>query len=176
MRWVPAADWLRLPARRRRRMRRPRSRRTGRRPQPGGKLLLVYSPKGGTGCSTVAINLAIALQQVTSKKVALVDASLQFGDVAVLLDLRGNHSIAEAVAQIDTLEVDQLVALMSPHQSGIKVLPAPTSPEMAEVVTSDHLKTIIGLLRREFAYIILDTWRYLDDTILSTMEIATASW
>jgi pilus assembly protein CpaE len=143
-----------------------------RRPQPGGKLLLVYSPKGGTGCSTVAINLAIALQQITSKKVALVDASLQFGDVAVLLDLRGNRSIAEAVAQIDTLDVETLVALMSPHQSGIKVLPAPPAPEMAEAVTSDHLKTIIGLLRREFAYVVLDTWRYLDDTILSTMELA----
>ena len=143
-----------------------------RRTQPGGKLLLVYSPKGGTGCSTVAINLAVALQQVTSKKVALVDASLQFGDVAVLLDLRGSHSITDAVAQINTLEVDQLVALMSPHQSGVKVLPAPRSPEMAETVTSEHLKTIIGLLRREFAYIILDTWRYLDDTVLSTMELA----
>ena len=143
-----------------------------RRPQPGGKLLLVYSPKGGTGCSTVAINTAIALQQITSKKVALVDASLQFGDVAVLLDLRGNRSIAEAVAQIDTLDVETLTSLMSPHQSGIKVLPAPPAPEMAEVVTADHLKTILGLLRREFAYIVLDTWRYLDDTILSTMEMA----
>ena len=143
-----------------------------RKPQSGGKLLLVYSPKGGTGCSTVAINLAIALQQVTSKKVALVDASLQFGDVAVLLDLRGNHSIAEAVAQIDTLDVEQLAAIMSPHQSGIKVLPAPPAPEMAEVVTSDHIKTIIGLLRRDFAYVVMDTWRYLDDTILSTMELA----
>ena len=145
---------------------------SARRSQPGGKLLLVYSPKGGTGCSTVAINTAVALQQVTAKKVALVDASLQFGDVAVLLDLRGNHSIAEAVAQIDKLELEQLLALMSPHQSGIKVLPAPPAPEMAEVVTSDHLKTIIGLLRREFAYIVMDTWRYLDDTILSTMELA----
>jgi len=143
-----------------------------RRPQPGGKLLLVYSPKGGTGCSTVAINTAIALQQITSKKVALVDASLQFGDVAVLLDLRGNRSIADAVTQIDTLDVETLVSLMSPHQSGIKVLPAPPAPEMAEVVTADHLKTILGLLRREFAYIVLDTWRYLDDTILSTMELA----
>ncbi len=143
-----------------------------RRSQSGGKVLLVYSPKGGTGCSTVAINTAIALQQVTSKKVALVDASLQFGDVAVLLDLRGNHSIADAVPQIDTLDVEGLISLMSPHQSGIKVLSAPPSPELAEVVTSDHLKAIIGLLQREFAYIVLDTWRYLDDTILSTMEIA----
>jgi pilus assembly protein CpaE len=143
-----------------------------RRPQPGGKLLLVYSPKGGTGCSTVAINTAIALQQITSKKVALVDASLQFGDAAVLLDLRGNRSIADAVTQIDTLDVETLVSIMSPHQSGIKVLPAPPAPEMAEVVTADHLKTILGLLRREFAYIVMDTWRYLDDTILSTMELA----
>ena len=143
-----------------------------RRSQPGGKLLLVYSPKGGTGCSTVAINTAIALQQVTSKKVALVDASLQFGDVAVLLDLRGNHSITEAVAQIDTLDIEQLLAIMSPHQSGIKVLAAPPAPEMAEAVTSDHLKTILGLLRREFAYIVMDTWRYLDDMVLSTMDLA----
>ena len=143
-----------------------------RRPQPGGKVLLVYSPKGGTGCSTVAINLAIALQQVSSKKVALVDASLQFGDVAVLLDLRGNRSIADAVAQIDTLDAETLGAIMAPHQSGVKVLPAPAAPEMAEVVTPDHLKTIIGLLRRQFAYIVLDTWRHLDDIILSSMELA----
>jgi pilus assembly protein CpaE len=138
----------------------------------GAKLLLVYSPKGGVGCSTVAINLAIALQQVTSKKVALVDASLQFGDVAALLYLQSNRSIAEAAAQIKTLDADVLAALMSPHQSGIKVLPAPPAPEMAEVITPNHLKAILGLMRREFDYIVVDTWRYLDDVILTTMELA----
>jgi pilus assembly protein CpaE len=143
-----------------------------RRSSQGGKLLLVYSPKGGTGCSTVAINLAVGLQQVTSKKVALVDASLQFGDVAVLLYLQGNRSIAEAAAQLEGLELETLVALMAPHQSGIKVLPAPPSPEMAEAITADHLKGILEMMRREFDYIVLDTWRYLDDMILGTMDLA----
>ena len=63
---------------------------------PGGKLLLIYSPKGGAGCSTLAANLAIALAQTTAKSVALVDASLQFGDVGVLLNLQGSQSMIEA--------------------------------------------------------------------------------
>jgi len=142
------------------------------RPQEGGKLLLIYSPKGGTGCSTLATNLAIALQQSTSKKVALVDANLQFGDVDVLLNLQGNRSIADAMQQIDELDSVMLSALLAPHPSGIRVLAAPPSPEVAETIDSDDIKTLLTFMLQEFDYVLLDTWSYLDDIVLAAMDMA----
>jgi pilus assembly protein CpaE len=143
-----------------------------RRTPSGGKLLLVYSPKGGTGCSIVATNLAIALEQVTSKKVALLDASLQFGDVGVLLNLQGNRSVADAVAQIDELDSDMMSAILSPHPSGIRVLAAPPTPELSETISTEHIKSVLGRLRADFDYVVMDTWSYLDDTVLAAMDLA----
>ncbi len=139
---------------------------------PGGKLLLVYSPKGGTGCSTVATNLAIALGQVTSKKVALVDASLQFGDLAVLLNLQGYRSIADVIGQKGELDAEYLMAILAPHPSGFRSLAAPPAPEAAETIEAEALKSILAALRKEFDYVIVDTWSYLDDIVLAAMDLA----
>jgi pilus assembly protein CpaE len=138
----------------------------------GGKLLLVYSPKGGTGCSTVATNLAIALHQVTSQKVALVDVSLQFGDITVLLNLQGNRSIADATAQVADLDRMILGALLAPHPSGIRVLAAPPAPEVAETVTAEDTKSVLTALLKEYDYVILDSWSYLDDIVLALMDLS----
>jgi pilus assembly protein CpaE len=143
-----------------------------RQPPPGGKMLLIYSPKGGTGCSTVATNLAIALQQITSKKVALVDVSLQFGSVDVLLNLQGQRTFADATARSEELDAELLSTLMSPHSSGVRVLAAPSTPEMSETISPDDIKNILSLLRRDFDYILLDTWSYLDDNVLAAMDLA----
>jgi pilus assembly protein CpaE len=150
----------------------PGSAEPARRPAPGGKLLLIYSPQGGTGCSTVATNLAMALQQVTSKKVALVDTSLQFGDVDAMLNLQGNVTIAEATARADELDGDLLNAMMAPHPSGIRVLAAPSAPELSETISVDDVKNILLLLRREFDFVVVDTWSYLDDMVLAAMDLA----
>jgi pilus assembly protein CpaE len=138
----------------------------------GGKLLLIYSPKGGTGCSTVAANLSIALQQVTSKSVALVDASLQFGDMDALFNLQGLHTIADAVAQIEDLDSMLLTALVSPHPSGVRVLAAPSGPETAETIDAEDLKAVLKVMLQEFDYVLVDTWTTLDDVVLATMDLA----
>jgi len=145
---------------------------SARRPESGGKILLIYSPKGGTGCSSVAVNLAIALHQATSKKVALVDISLQFGDTGVLLNLQTNRTLADATAKADALDAEMLSALMSPHPSGIQTLVAPPAPETSETITSDDIKTILTLARKSFAYVLVDTWSFLDDIVLNAMDIA----
>jgi pilus assembly protein CpaE len=139
---------------------------------PGGKILLIYSPKGGTGCSTVAVNLGIALEQVTSKKVVLVDASLQFGDLGVLLNLQGDRSIANATARLDDLDADVMSAILSPHPSGLQVLAAPPSPETSETIAAQDIKRILEILRQEFDYVLIDTWSYLDDIVLAAMDLA----
>jgi pilus assembly protein CpaE len=141
-------------------------------PSPVGKLLVIFSPKGGTGCSTVATNLAIALGQVTSKKVALLDASLQFGDISVLLNLQGNRSIADAAAQMDQLDSVLMSAILSPHPSGIQVLAAPATPEMSETISTEDLKSVLNFLQADFDYVVIDTWSYLDDTVLAAMDLA----
>jgi pilus assembly protein CpaE len=145
---------------------------SARRSSQGGKVLLIYSPKGGTGCSTVATNLAIAMQQITSKKVVLLDASLQFGDTAVLLNLQGNRTIADATSKIDSLDAQLLSAIVSAHGSGIHVLAAPAAPEVAETITADCLKGVLTSMRRSFDYVLMDTWSYLDDIVLSSMDVA----
>ncbi|MBN1658084.1 MAG: response regulator [Anaerolineae bacterium] len=143
-----------------------------RRKAPGGKLILVYSPKGGTGCSVVASNLAIGLHQLTSSKVALVDGSLQFGDMDVLLNLQGVRTVADAVARGDEVDGDILNALMSPHQSGIKVLAAPAKPEMSETIDGDDMKALVKQIVAAFDYVVLDSWSYLDDIVLGAMDMS----
>jgi pilus assembly protein CpaE len=137
-----------------------------------GKLLLVYSPKGGTGCSTIAANLAIALAQVTSKRVALVDASFQFGDAGVLLNLQGSQSILEATNRIDELDSDLLTVLLATHTSGIKVLAAPPSPVDSDTISPAAYKKVLKRLQKTFDYIMLDSWSYLDDMVLAAIDLA----
>jgi len=137
-----------------------------------GKLLVVYSPKGGTGCTTLATNLAIALAQVTSKRVALVDASFQFGDAGVLLNLQGSQSILEATNRIDELDSDLLTVLLATHPSGIKVLPAPPSPVDSDTISPTAYKRVLKRLQKTFDYIVLDTWSYLDDMVLAAVDLA----
>jgi pilus assembly protein CpaE len=144
----------------------------GRRPPARGKLLLIYSPKGGTGCSTVVTNLALALEQVTSQKIALIDACLQFGDVDVLLNLQVHGSIADAANRTSELDADLLNAIMSPHPSGIKVLTAPAAPEQSETITGEEIKAILEIARKSFDYILVDTWNLLDEVVLSAMDLA----
>jgi pilus assembly protein CpaE len=144
---------------------------TQRRRAPGGKLILVYSAKGGTGCSVVATNLAIALHELTSSKVALVDGSLQFGDLDVLLNLQGVRTVADAVARIDELDGDLLNALMSPHQSGIKVLAAPAKPEVSETINSEDMRALVKQILGCYDFVVLDSWSYLDDIVLGAMDM-----
>jgi pilus assembly protein CpaE len=137
-----------------------------------GKLLLVFSPKGGVGCTSVATNLAIALHKATSRRVALVDLNLQFGDVDALLNLQGNRSVMDAISRGEELDGDTLEALMSPHASGIKVLAAPPTPEMAERITGEQIKGVLLTMRQAFDYVVADTSSYLDDVVLAAMEVS----
>jgi len=143
------------------------------RPPPReGKLLLIYSPKGGTGCSVVACNLAIALSQTTSKKVALLDGSLQFGDIGVLLNLQSGQTIADATRRIEELDSDLLSVIMSAHPSGIRVLAAPPSAPESDTITTEAYKRIMSRLKKGFDYVIQDTWSHLDDIVLSAIDLA----
>jgi pilus assembly protein CpaE len=139
-----------------------------------GRILTVVSPKGGVGRSTLAANLAVALKLSTQKKVALVDGSLYFGDLGVMLNLLSNKTICDAVEHIDDLDADLLNDIMVTHSSGIKVLLAPPQPEMAELVTAEHIRRILVELADNYDYVVVDTWPTFADTVLTAMDLADA--
>lgn len=143
-----------------------------RRAQPKGKLISVFSPKGGTGRSTIAVNLAVALQNLADHKVALVDASYQFGDVAVLLNLQPARSIVDLIPQINDLDADLITSVLTPHSSGIKALLAPSRPEMAELVTPEHTRAVLQQLLTMFDYVVVDTWASLHDSMLNILDMS----
>jgi pilus assembly protein CpaE len=137
-----------------------------------GKIITVYSPKGGTGCTTIAVNLAIALNNEDTRT-ALVDANLQFGDVAVFVNEQGKNTILELAPRVDELEVEVVEEILVKHEaSGIRILAAPQRPEMAERVSADQFTKVLQFLQRMYSYVVVDTSPILTDVILSTIDIS----
>jgi pilus assembly protein CpaE len=137
-----------------------------------GKIFVVFGASGGVGRSTVACNLAIALRDETKAKIALVDCSLRFGDVGVLLNLTSNHTLADIASAEGGPDTEILVEVMSSHPSGVKVLLAPPSPELADLVTANAIKTILHTLREKFDYVVVDSFSSLDEVMLSILDSA----
>lgn len=138
----------------------------------GGKVFAVYSPKGGVGASTVAVNLAIALHEETKGRVAVVDGNLQFGDIGLLLYLPSQRTIADIVDGKAEPDEELLNSVLGVHSSGIRALAAPPRPELAELVTVDKLKAILAVLRKMNDYIIVDTGKALNDVLLAILDEA----
>lgn len=137
-----------------------------------GQIIAVFSPKGGVGTSAISANLAIALRQLTNKKVALVDGNLIFGDLNVILNLVSTKTIVDLANRVDDLDRDLLNDVLATHNSQVKVLLAPPNPQTGELVTSDHLRTILELMRQEFDYVVVDTQSSFQDRALAVLDIA----
>jgi pilus assembly protein CpaE len=135
-----------------------------------GSVIMVYSPKGGTGATTVAINLAIALHNKETP-VGVIDTNLQFGDIAVFLNEQVRYSILDLAPRVDEIDKELVEEVMITHaQTGVKILAAPTRPEYAENITADQVAKIIRFLRRRFSYIIVDTSSTLTDSVLAVLD------
>ena len=137
-----------------------------------GKIIVVFGPKGGIGTTMLAVNLAVALQQMPETSVMLLDASLQFGDVGVLLNLQPSRNITDLCESIEDLDPDSLHTIAVAHASGIKALLAPPRPEMADLVLPDHLKRILHELCNLFDYIVVDTATVISDLTLTALDLA----
>ena len=135
-----------------------------------GKIITVYSPKGGTGCTTLATNLAVALQTEETPTVIL-EANLLFGDVTVFLNEQVKNSIYDLTPRVDELDAEVVMNVAIKHpSSGLSILPAPPKAELAADITTDQFSKLLDFLRDVYAYIIVDTNAYLTDTVQAALE------
>ena len=135
-----------------------------------GKIIVVYAPKGGIGATTIAVNLAVALKNEETP-VALVDANLQFGDIAVFLNEQVRNTVLDLAPRADELDVEVVQNVMINHAAtGIKLLAAPTRPEYADNVSGEQYGRVLKFLRTMFSYVIVDASTALTDVVLSAMD------
>ena len=139
---------------------------------PQGRVVAFYGAKGGVGTTTIAINTAVTLRREFGRRVALIDGNLQFGDHRVFLDLGLDRKSMTDVVSAPSIDVELLERVLVRHDTGLDVLLAPGSPELAEMVNQDHLPQIIEQLRTTYEITVVDLDRRLDETNLRVLDIA----
>lgn len=138
-----------------------------------GRVIVVVSPKGGTGKTMVSSNIAVALARGGEEPVALVDLDVQFGDSASALGLSGERSIDQLIAA-GPVDSTALKVHLSPHEpSGAFVLCGPSTPEGGDEVTPEHAARVVDLLAADFGFVVVDTPAGLDERTLIALERAT---
>jgi pilus assembly protein CpaE len=135
-----------------------------------GKLVTVFSAKGGCGKTTLSTNLAAALAGGGRHEVVLVDLDLAFGDVAIALQLFPAHTIADAVPLGDALDDAALQALLTPHSPGLTTLVAPVEPGAADSISAVLVAQILERLKDMYDYVVVDTPPAFDDQVLAAFD------
>ena len=139
-----------------------------------GRVVAIFSPKGGVGRTTIAVNTAVAAASEPGRSIVLVDGSFQFGDVGVLLNLNPkNKSIADLVPELEAGgEIASLDTFVITHSTGTKVLLAPPTPEMAELVTPAAIRRVLEVLRANNDLVFVDCAAAFNDSTLAILDVA----
>lgn len=137
---------------------------------PRAKIVTVFSTKGGVGKTMIASNLGVYLAKNTDKRVVVVDLDLQFGDVGVMLKLQPEHTIYDCATISGELSEELIEKFLTPHSSGAKALLAPLQPELADLVTAEHLKNVLDALRCYADLIVVDTPASFNDHVLTLLD------
>jgi pilus assembly protein CpaE len=135
-----------------------------------GKIVTVFSPKGGTGKTVVATNLATSLAKYEGRRTLLLDLDLQFGDAAIMLGLEPDKTIFDLVVAPGELDSEKLAGYTVTHASGLDVLPAPLRPEDAELVTEAKLGRLLEVARASYDTIVVDTSPFFHGPMLATLD------
>lgn len=138
-----------------------------------GRVIGVFSPKGGVGKTTIATNLAVGLGKVAPMSVVVVDLDLQFGDVASGLYLNPEHTITDAVSPAASQDTLVLKAFLTVHPSSIYALCAPSNPVEADHIAPEQVTRLLEQLAEEFQYVVVDTAPGLPEIGLAAMEACT---
>lgn len=136
------------------------------------QIISVFSTKGGVGKTTVVANLAVALSERSNGKVALLDLDLQFGDIPIMFNIYPNKTIADLAGEVNNMESDVIEEFMVEHESGVRVLSAPLTPEYAEYINGHTVENILRILIESYKYIIIDTAPSFNDVNLTVMDMS----
>lgn len=136
----------------------------------GGKIISVFGPKGGTGATTVAANIAVNMAERSKKDVILVDLNLQFGNAGLFLNLKPRHSLIDVALHVEEIEPDTLKQSLTRHSSGVYLLAGPQRIEDTESLTGAHFERIINLLRAIFDYVIIDASKAFDEFTVRALD------
>jgi pilus assembly protein CpaE len=144
-------------------------------PVPGvstkqGRIVTVFSPKGGTGKTVIATNLAAAVAKQQGKRVLLLDLDLQFGDAAIMLGVEPDKTIYDLVTAPGELDSEKLAGYVTKHVSGLDMVPAPLRPEDAELVTEAKLSRLLEVARETYDVIVVDTSPFFHGPMLATLD------
>jgi pilus assembly protein CpaE len=135
-----------------------------------GRIVTVFSPKGGTGKTVTATNLSTALVKHKGKRTLLLDLDLQFGDAAIMLAIEPDRTIQDLMAAPGELDSEKLAGYTLRHPSGIDILPAPIRPEDAELVTEPKLARLLEVARESYDMIVVDTSPFFHGPMLATLD------
>ncbi|HMI98294.1 MAG TPA: AAA family ATPase [Gaiellaceae bacterium] len=140
------------------------------RPQGTGRVVTVFSPKGGTGKTVMATNLATSFAKFAGKRTLLLDLDLQFGDAAIMLGIEPDKTIQDLVTAPGELDPEKLAGYTCRHSSGLDVLPAPIRPEDAELVTEAKLARLMEVAKESYELIVVDTSPFFHGPMLATLD------
>lgn len=142
-------------------------------PVSAGTVITVFGAKGGIGKTTIATNLATALVQKTNQSVVLVDLDTRFGDVAILMDIPVERSIADMAMPEEEITREIIQECIYTHNTGVAILPAPIRPTDWRSIHAGHIERIVNLLTQTYDYVILDTPGTFNDIVARSLELAT---
>jgi pilus assembly protein CpaE len=139
-------------------------------PGAGHKVITVFSSKGGCGKSFVASNLAVALAGRTGDEVALIDLDLQFGDLAIMLQLFPARTIFDAAQNLERLDAEAIRGYLTPHRQKVFLMAAPLEPGLSETISADAVARIIKLMKESFKWVVIDSPPSFTDHVLAALD------
>jgi pilus assembly protein CpaE len=137
-----------------------------------GQIYTVFSPKGGVGVTTIALNLATNIHTITNKPTLLVDLDLTAGDVTTFLNLKPTYTISDVTTNMSRLDPSFLKGVIQKHDSGINILAEPQNVEEGVSISAEDIKRVLKILKTMFPYVVLDTEPILNNRTLAAIEIA----
>jgi pilus assembly protein CpaE len=137
-----------------------------------GKIICVYSPKGGAGCTTITTNLSVGLK-TSDNKVLIIDANLLYGNVAVFLNEHGKNSILDLIDRSNDLDPEIIQGIMVENKlTGLHVMPAPKDPELNDTHQGEAIARVLNYLKQLYSYIVIDTTSYLTEVVQTCLDVA----
>lgn len=141
-------------------------------PKRPGRVYAFFAAKGGVGVTTLATNIAIELRRLTGRPTLLLDLDIELGEAALVLGLEPRHTLVDVARNVHRLDPELLASYVERHASGLHVLAAPLHPAPGEAVGADPVRALLGFLRRQYAFVVVDAARATAPHALAAIERA----